>query len=261
MNILYTLLRHESRDKNNTTPSSCHALSWRNMLTRRKKTLVVKCMFLVGICWILTLIYETNYSFEKDNPVEEKLVNPLSDLENIVKFDENEPVIKGENANAFEDFQDVKEEIHNDEEVVHEKLEEVLEKKDVEEPAPEEVAPPKQDEHVIEAPHDPNGPGEMGKAVKLENLDPETKKLVDKGWQDNAFNQYVSDLISLDRTLPDHRLVTIFILFKRIIQIIKKKGSITFFPDSMHYVLLIYPVFCILDFMYSVSLIQCILYS
>jgi len=54
--------------------------------------------------------------------------------------------------------------------------------------------------------HDPNGPGEMGKAVNLgKDLDPDVKKLVDKGWQDNAFNQYVSDMISLHRELPDPR--------------------------------------------------------
>jgi polypeptide N-acetylgalactosaminyltransferase len=29
----------------------------------------------------------------------------------------------------------------------------------------------------------------------------------EEGWQKNAFNQYVSDLISLHRSLPDLRLV------------------------------------------------------
>ena len=51
-----------------------------------------------------------------------------------------------------------------------------------------------------------NGPGELGKPVVLDkDLDPETKAKVDKGWQDNAFNQYVSDMISLHRNLPDPR--------------------------------------------------------
>ena len=46
----------------------------------------------------------------------------------------------------------------------------------------------------------------MGRAVNLgKNLDPDVKKQVDKGWQDNAFNQYVSDMISLHRELPDPR--------------------------------------------------------
>ncbi|XP_046452911.1 putative polypeptide N-acetylgalactosaminyltransferase 9 isoform X8 [Daphnia pulex] len=59
---------------------------------------------------------------------------------------------------------------------------------------------------VLVAPHEPDGPGEMGKAVVLpKDLTPEQKKLVDEGWQKNAFNQYVSDMISVHRTLPDPR--------------------------------------------------------
>nr|CAD7431765.1 unnamed protein product [Timema monikensis] len=48
--------------------------------------------------------------------------------------------------------------------------------------------------------------GEMGKAVVLPtNLTSDVKKLVDDGWQKNAFNQYASDLISVHRNLPDPR--------------------------------------------------------
>ena len=50
--------------------------------------------------------------------------------------------------------------------------------------------------------------GEMGAAVKIdrEQLTEEQKRVYDKGWQNNAFNEYVSDKISLHRTLPDPRL-------------------------------------------------------
>ncbi|CAG0904953.1 unnamed protein product [Darwinula stevensoni] len=59
---------------------------------------------------------------------------------------------------------------------------------------------------VLHPPDLPSGPGEMGKAVKLSaNLTKEEKALVDDGWTKNAFNQYVSDMISLHRTLPDLR--------------------------------------------------------
>lgn len=49
--------------------------------------------------------------------------------------------------------------------------------------------------------------GEMGKAVIIDKdkLSPEERKDYDKGWNDNAFNRYASDMISLHRTLPDVR--------------------------------------------------------
>jgi len=65
--------------------------------------------------------------------------------------------------------------------------------------------PERHGEGVVPPPRDPNAPGELGKAVKFDNPEPETKKLIDKGWKDNAFNQYASDIISLHRTLPDPR--------------------------------------------------------
>ncbi|XP_053659473.1 putative polypeptide N-acetylgalactosaminyltransferase 9 [Anopheles marshallii] len=57
---------------------------------------------------------------------------------------------------------------------------------------------------VIAPPSD--GPGELGKPVVLpKELSPDVKKLVDEGWTKNAFNQYVADMISIRRTLPDPR--------------------------------------------------------
>ena len=49
--------------------------------------------------------------------------------------------------------------------------------------------------------------GELGRPVVIEKdkLSPEQRKLYDKGWQQNAFNQYASDMISLHRSLPDVR--------------------------------------------------------
>ncbi|XP_069111075.1 LOW QUALITY PROTEIN: polypeptide N-acetylgalactosaminyltransferase 5-like [Argopecten irradians] len=53
----------------------------------------------------------------------------------------------------------------------------------------------------------PSGPGELGEAVNIDvkSLTPEEKKRYDKGWKNNAFNEYVSDMISLDRTIEDTR--------------------------------------------------------
>lgn len=54
---------------------------------------------------------------------------------------------------------------------------------------------------------DPDAPGEGGKAVIIEKekLSPEERKKYDDGWQNNAFNQYASDMISLHRSLDDVR--------------------------------------------------------
>ncbi|XP_072767780.1 putative polypeptide N-acetylgalactosaminyltransferase 9 isoform X2 [Anoplolepis gracilipes] len=61
---------------------------------------------------------------------------------------------------------------------------------------------------VLAIPRDPDAvaPGEMGRPVILPtNMSAQTKKLVDDGWLNNAFNQYASDLISVHRSLPDPR--------------------------------------------------------
>jgi polypeptide N-acetylgalactosaminyltransferase len=58
---------------------------------------------------------------------------------------------------------------------------------------------------VLIPPRNADGPGELGKPVKIDNPDKATKEMIDKGWQDNAFNQYVSDKISVHRSLPDPR--------------------------------------------------------
>lgn len=58
---------------------------------------------------------------------------------------------------------------------------------------------------VLQPPRNNDGPGEMGKGYKLGNLTEEQQRLVKQGFEKNAFNQYISDLISLHRSLPDVR--------------------------------------------------------
>ncbi|KAL5006875.1 hypothetical protein ScPMuIL_015681 [Solemya velum] len=54
---------------------------------------------------------------------------------------------------------------------------------------------------------DPDSPGYMGKGVEVvpEQLSPAEKKLYDEGWKNNAFNEYVSDMLPLHRRLEDPR--------------------------------------------------------
>lgn len=62
-----------------------------------------------------------------------------------------------------------------------------------------------QGDAVLPPPREPDGPGELGRPVKLTNLTDEQRRLVKQGWEKNAFNQYVSDLMSLHRSLPEVR--------------------------------------------------------
>ena len=41
--------------------------------------------------------------------------------------------------------------------------------------------------------------------IDKEKLNPEEKKKYDKGWENNAFNEYLSDMISVHRSLADIR--------------------------------------------------------
>ena len=49
--------------------------------------------------------------------------------------------------------------------------------------------------------------GELGKPVKIEkeHLLPEDRREYEKGWKQHSYNQYVSDKISLHRSLPTLR--------------------------------------------------------
>jgi hypothetical protein len=45
----------------------------------------------------------------------------------------------------------------------------------------------------------------QGVIIDKDQLSPDERVKFDKGWEDNAYNQYVSDMISLHRSIPDIR--------------------------------------------------------
>ena len=60
----------------------------------------------------------------------------------------------------------------------------------------EEDKPAEEQRLAILPPKKPEGPGELGKPHQV---DEETKCRIELGWQNNANNEYVSDLISVHR--------------------------------------------------------------
>lgn len=51
----------------------------------------------------------------------------------------------------------------------------------------------------------PTPPGDMGSAVTLGSMDAALANLVKEGYNDQGFNQVLSDMISVRRRLPDYR--------------------------------------------------------
>lgn len=123
-------------------------------------------------------------------------------------------------VNKKNPFESDKQEVDENEminEIAGEREEEMLEEqREEKKPAAKSKPPSKkrfgqkdgEDVGFIPPPNDLGleSPGELGKPVTLPaNLTADVKKMVDDGWLKNAFNQYVSDLISVRRSLPDPR--------------------------------------------------------
>ncbi|XP_038044532.1 polypeptide N-acetylgalactosaminyltransferase 1-like [Patiria miniata] len=71
---------------------------------------------------------------------------------------------------------------------------------------------------VTSKPRDPNGPGEMGKGVRTEGKD---AGRVAEGFRHASFNEFVSDMISLERAVPEKRP-----------QMCKRKKYVDDLPDT-----------------------------
>lgn len=154
-------------------------------------------------------------AYDKNNKIKKFIVDSYKDahegLANVVN--------KKRNVVPFDE--DNKQEVDENEminEIVGEREEEMQQEEQEEDKKPLAKAktPSKkrfgnrdgQDVGFIPPPNDLGleSPGELGKPVTLPtNLTADVKKMVDEGWLKNAFNQYVSDLISVRRSLPDPR--------------------------------------------------------
>ncbi|XP_053373478.1 polypeptide N-acetylgalactosaminyltransferase 5-like [Mercenaria mercenaria] len=175
---------------------------------RRKRSLIFKLILGIPTLWFVIVIFLSFQSTDNDKPRDDKGPNLAKrDIEN-----------KG-GGGVFEGFQNPINKINQivqpfnpfvNKEVTKQKNMKLSNKqngnlRDIGNP----------DDKVVHTDFDvsgkyrksDNGPGEQGNGVTVdkEKLAPEERKIYDDGWQNNAFNQYVSDQISLHRSLKDVR--------------------------------------------------------
>jgi len=147
-------------------------------IKRRHRNNILKVLVLIPIVWIISVLVSRRNEEVRKAGVEDDLIEDVTNTENV-KTDPGFVIVKDSKHSEA--------------------------KTDSPSENTEKKVPKQEDPHVIVPPVDPDAPGEMGRPVRIDNPDPETKKKIDKGWRDNAYNQYVSDMISLHRSLPDQR--------------------------------------------------------
>lgn len=164
----------------------------------RRRSFLIKLIVIVSTAWftVAFLLYSErqpipSVHIEENAPVPAALKQLENKVENIPQR-ELQPVVEIRD-NAL----DSDKEKENDKEKDIEKF--------VGEKVIEEQHGPKEDQQgVLAIPL--SSYGENGKPVILPtNMTADIKKIIDEGWSKNAFNQYVSDMISVRRTLPDPR--------------------------------------------------------
>jgi polypeptide N-acetylgalactosaminyltransferase len=166
----------------------------------RKRSLV-KLLILVPILWIIAMII---VNLSDNSSSNSQLVAEKARLSELLR----------RNAELMRHQQDTNEENSRKLAEGAEKAKGELNKDDHDHPAEERA---KAEEQLkakagliqVQAPveHNPNAPGELGKPVIIDKdkLSPEERVKFDKGWTNNAFNAYASDMISIHRSLADIR--------------------------------------------------------
>lgn len=158
-----------------------------------RRRLTVKVLILVPIIWILVTFF---FGISERSPGQSQ-----SEKDKIQKLvDENKHLI----AEAARRHQEEKKR-----KLEHEELKDDHDHPEEEQLKAQEQQKEKAGPIQVHAPieRNPNAPGELGKPVHIDKnkLSPEERVKYDEGWKNNAFNQYVSDMISIHRSLADIR--------------------------------------------------------
>ena len=165
----------------------------------KKRTTLIKLLILVPIVWILAVLliglndsseHVSDYSKDKIAKLEEQnnqLIAAAAAKHAEEKKAKLDKMSGGDSHNHAEDND------HPEEE-----------RKKAQEQQNKNAGPVQ-----VHAPVDRNlnAPGELGKPVFIDKdkLSPEERVKFDNGWKNNAFNNYVSDMISVHRSLADIR--------------------------------------------------------
>jgi len=160
----------------------------------------IKLLITVPILWILVMLI---VGFNNNN------TNPAAPLEQLLAEKSKADKLEVENKKLVAIVEEHKEEARK---IIDKNLEkENAPKDDHDHPEEERRKAEDQQKHgaiQVHAPvENPNAPGELGKPVHIDKdkLSPEERKKYDEGWTNNAFNNYVSDMISTHRSLADIR--------------------------------------------------------
>ncbi|XP_055924805.1 putative polypeptide N-acetylgalactosaminyltransferase 9 isoform X2 [Argiope bruennichi] len=166
----------------------------------RRKSLIVKLILVVPITWI---IVTTLLSFTEKLGLEKEVDEVVVDVPNLV-IEQNAVTVSGDKYEGRKPRQSMEEppRLSILPQIVIQTKPEVEFNLGL---MHEIHADDRPDLAQLAPPREPEGPGEGGKPVVLGNLTEEQQALVKEGWERNAFNQYVSDIISLHRYLPDVR--------------------------------------------------------
>lgn len=166
-----------------------------------RKRSIIKYLILIPLIWILVaFIFGFNDSESQRTKIDNDMINKMIEKakEKHLQHDHAKPLIEKSESENIKNEQ--KAAVHDD----HDHPDEERKKADEQQ---KEAAGKVQINAPKEPHNDPNAPGELGKPVIIdkEKLSPEERKKYDEGWKNNAFNQYVSDMISLHRSLADIR--------------------------------------------------------